>query len=186
VSTELLSYPESEVPPAWNARRLALHEQAWPGSDGSGHDPALAPLSLLLVQDGELVATLDLLSKELEHRGRTYRASGLSAVVTATEHRGRGLGGTLVRAARQRLQALERDLAIFSCDRPLAGFYERAGFARLPGAVLVGGTRARPLPSDGLGKVVLAAWFSPLARSHAAEFAGARVELYPGDIDRLW
>jgi hypothetical protein len=52
--------------------------------------------------------------------------------------------------------------------------------------VLVGGTREAPLSSDRLGKVTLAGFFSEEAQRHAGSFAGARVELYPGEIDRLW
>ncbi|HYM67745.1 MAG TPA: GNAT family N-acetyltransferase, partial [Patescibacteria group bacterium] len=78
------------------------------------------------------------------------------------------------------------EIGIFTCDRPLVAFYERGGWTTLPGTALIGGTRANPLPSDLLGKVAIGGFFSEHARRHAADFAGARVELYPGEIDRLW
>jgi hypothetical protein len=100
--------------------------------------------------------------------------------------RGRGYGGRIVRAAYETIAASGADLGIFTCDRPLGPFYESAGWTILPGAVLVGGTPDDPFPSDQWDKVTLAAFFSERARRGAGRFAGARIGLYPGTIDRLW
>ncbi|MFI5826082.1 GNAT family N-acetyltransferase [Streptomyces sp. NPDC051578] len=138
---------------------------------------------------GVVGACLTLLRKEIRLAGATYRAAGLSAVVTRPELRGRGLGGRLVTAARELLAAdPEVDVALFSCDRELTPFYEAAGFERLPGTVLLGGTRADPLPSDrpGFDKSVLAAFFTPDPAATRAVFTAARIPLYPGPVDRLW
>ena len=189
---EILTWPEDDVPAALRAQVHALHDQAWPrdpdvpARPGAGHDPALAPLSLLLVADGRVLAALDILSKQLEHAGERYAASGLSTVVTDEALRGRGYGGRLVRAAYETVAASGADLGIFTCDRPLGPFYESAGWSILPGAVLVGGTPEEPFPSDQWDKVTLAAFFSERARRNAEDFAGARIGLYPGTIDRLW
>lgn len=178
--------PERELPADRAAQRLRLVRQAWPDATEAGHDPALHPVSMLLVDDEIVLASLDILSKQLEHRGRTYRASGLSAVVTDQRSRHRGYGAALVKAARLSLQNLRRDLAVFTCDSYLSEFYVNAGFQVLPGAVLIGGTRPEPLRSDALDKVSLGAFFSPLALAHRADFVNADIELYPGPIDRLW
>jgi GNAT superfamily N-acetyltransferase len=192
----IVSAPEAEVPPELRAQVRRLQRQAWPGGPESAdagpadadpvHDPALRPLSLLLVEDGRVLAALDVLSKEIAHRGRRYAASGLSTVVTDEAVRGRGHGSRIVAAARDAIAASGADLGIFTCDPPLQGFYERAGWQALPGTVLVGGTPEAPFPSDLLDKVTLARFFSERARSHADTFAGCRIELYPGEIDRLW
>lgn len=182
-----------EVLPSGLARQVAeLEAQAWPGAS-AGHDPALEPRSMLLTDEaGAVAASLALLYKEIPLAGRTYRAAGLSAVVARRDLRGRGFGGRLVAAARAALAADPAvDLALFSCDRDLAPFYEAAGFEILPGSVLVGGTPAEPLATDepGFDKVVLAAFFTydegrtDLVR---AAFTGVRIPLYPGLIDRLW
>ncbi|MEU9302906.1 GNAT family N-acetyltransferase [Streptomyces sp. NPDC048269] len=169
----------------------ALETEAWPGSS-PGHDPALAPRVLLLVDgEGTVAASLALLFKEIEVAGRTYRAAGLSAVVTRAALRGCGLGGRLVAAARAELAADPAvDLALFSCDRPLTPFYEAAGFAQLPGTVLVGGTPEdqEPPATDGPGfdKAVLAAFFTATPERDRAAFTGVRVPLHPGNTDRLW
>ncbi|MEV7512633.1 GNAT family N-acetyltransferase [Streptomyces sp. NPDC091201] len=182
-------FAEADVPAGLAAQVAALEAEAWPGSV-PGHDPALAPRSLLLLgEDGTVAAALSLLHKEIRLGGRTHRAAGLSSVVTRSALRGRGLGGLLVAAARAELAADPAvDLALFSCDRPLAPFYTAAGFPPLPGTVLVGGTPEEPLATDapGFDKVVPAAFFSDTPDRDRRAFTGVRVPLHPGNVDRLW
>jgi predicted N-acetyltransferase YhbS len=192
--SEILAYPEAELPAGLKRQVRAIQQCEWPGVATDpvrapldlAHDPALRPLSLVLLVDGRVVAALDILSKELEHAGATFAASGLSTVITDPGQRRRGHGLALVRAARDRIASSGADLGIFTCDRPLAPFYEAAGFAVIPGAVLVGGTPDDPFPSDQWDKVVLASFFTGRARAAAPGFAGARIGLYPGTLDKLW
>jgi GNAT superfamily N-acetyltransferase len=184
-----LRFAQADVPLPLRTQVLAARDQAWPSDDDDKalHDPALDPAWLVLVDDtGTVAASLAVLSKTITHRRRRYTASGLSAVVTDAGRRGQGHGLQLVAAARRMIADDGRDLGIFTCDRPLAGFYERAGWTVLPGAVLIGGTPAARLPSDQFDKVTVAAFCTEHARAHAREFEHARVELYPGLIDRLW
>lgn len=189
----IVTAPEAKVPAGLRRQVAALQEQAWPSVGGAPaapgpvHDPALRPLSMLLLDAGDRVlASLDLLSKEIVHHGRTYAAAGLSAVVTDRAHRGLGHGRRLVEAAREAVRESGADVGIFTCDRELQGFYERAGWPLLPGAVLVGGTAEEPLPSDRFDKVTLAGFFSARARRHRRDFEHSRIALHPGLIDRLW
>ena len=64
------------------AEQLRLERQAWPDSADAGHDPELNPLTMLLLDGDTALAALDILSKDIEHHGQKYAASGLSAVVT--------------------------------------------------------------------------------------------------------
>lgn len=189
VALRVLGFAEVEVPGRLARQVADLEGEAWPGST-PGHDPALAPRTLLLVDgEGTVAAALSLLRKEIRFGGRTYRAAGLSSVVTRTAVRGQGLGGRLVAAARAELAADPAvDLALFSCDRHLAAFYEAAGFAPLPGTVLVGGTPEDPLATDapGCDKAVMAAFFTAAPARDREAFTGVRVPLHPGGIDRLW
>lgn len=187
------SFPQAELPAARRRQLARLRAQAWPVEDGpvedgpgTEHDPALAPVIMLLVSDDTLLASLAILSKDIEHLGARYSASGLSAVVTDRAHRGRGHGRLLVSAARQAIIASGSDLALFTCDPELAGFYLRAGWTLLAGTVLIGGTPADPLPSDRLAKLTFGSFFSARAVAAAGSLLGARIELYPGDRDRLW
>lgn len=166
---------------------LALDARVWPGdAELPRHDPALDPVSMSLVDDDRVVATLDILSKEIEHAGQRFAASGLSMVATDPEHRRQGLGLRLVGAARDEIARRGADLGIFTCDTPLRAFYERAGWEVLPGSVLVGGTPAEPVASDQFDKVVLASFLTERAQRARESFVGTRIALYPGLRDRLW
>lgn len=188
--TEIVVFPEASVPLDLRLQVVALQHQAWP-SEGAPdpapwHDPALRPQSVLLVEDGVVLAALDILSKTIEVGGESYAASGLSAVVTDQRHRSHGYGREIVEAGRRMIEAGGADLGIFTCDRYLRAFYERAGWRHLPGTSLVGGTPENPFPSDQFDKVTMAFFSSPRARAATDAFVGARIELYPGEIDKLW
>lgn len=189
-SGKIVSFPEAEVPPGLREQVHALQRQAWPDDEpsvpGPVHDPALDPVSLLLVVDGRVVSALDILTKEITHGGERLLARGLSSVVTDLQLRGQGHALRLVAAAREAIAASGADLGIFTCDRPLHAFYERAGWDVQPGTVLVGGTPEEPFPSDLFDKVTMAAFFTPRARRLADSFPGRRIALHPGSIDRLW
>lgn len=183
---QLLCYPEAEVPEPLRRQVLRLRAQAWSPDGADFHDPALRPLSMLLVLDGEVRSALDVLSTTVVHAGSRYEASGLSTVVTDQAHRGAGYGSRLVAAAKTLIGTSGADLGLFTCDRPLQAFYESAGWTALTDAVLVGGTREHPFPSDQFDKVTMAAFFSETAVRNAAQFEHCRIELYPGEIDKLW
>ncbi|MGW1375073.1 GNAT family N-acetyltransferase [Streptomyces sp. NPDC002446] len=196
---QLLTFPEAATPPPLRTQVQELHEEAWPtveprsgpsarSDTPTGHDPALHPVSMLLVDDGTVLAALDVLTKPIVHAARGYRAGGLSTVVTRRSARGRGHGRHLVTAAHEAMASSDLDLGLFTCDRPLQAFYESAGWHHLPGAVLVGGTPQAPFPSDhpGFDKVTMADFFSPAARQSRDAFPHSRIELHPGDIDKLW
>jgi aminoglycoside 2'-N-acetyltransferase I len=184
------SYPEAEVPIELRVQQVALQDRTWPSDKPTApspwHDPGLRPVSMLCVHDDRVVAALDILSKDITHVGTTYSASGLSAVVTDPAYRGRGYGHRIVQAARDVIAASRADLGIFTCDTPLRTFYERAGWRCLEDTVLVGGTADAPYPSDLFDKVTMAEFFSEKARANAEAFIGSRIELYPGQIDKLW
>lgn len=143
---------------------------------------------MLLVEGGTVLAALDILFKEIVHAGRRFSAGGLSTVVTSKEERGRGHGRRLVTAAWESMITQSLDLGLFTCDRPLQAFYESVGWRVLPGAVLIGGTPRAPFPSDqpGFDKVTMSDFFSPAGRQAQASFYHSRIELYPGEIDKLW
>jgi Predicted acyltransferase len=183
----VVSFAQDAVPALLRTQVMALEDQEWPTESRDGHDPALHPIWMMLVDPHDTVlASLAVLSKSIIHDGERYLANGLSAVVTDRAHRGRGHGQRLVHAARDLIAAGGADLGIFTCDPPLADFYQRCGWRILPGTVLVGGTPDAPFPSDRFGKVTLATLFTEHARTHAATFEHARIELYPGEIDKLW
>jgi aminoglycoside 2'-N-acetyltransferase I len=192
-SVHIVTFPQRQTPTQLRHQIVDLERQAWPPAGSADdcsweHDPALAPLSVVLLVDDRLVSSLSILSKQLDHAGQTFHAAGLSTVVTESALHGRGYGRALVTAAKRIMAERGVDVALFTCDRPLQRFYERAGWHVLPGTVLVGGTRDEPLASDepGFDKVTMGDFLSAHGRDHAAHFENARIELYPGAIDRLW
>jgi GNAT superfamily N-acetyltransferase len=187
----IVSYPEHAVPPHLRLQVVRLQNLAWPSNGppdpAPWHDPSLRPLSVMLLTDeGQVVSALDILSKEIVHQGQAYAASGISAMVTDPTVRGHGFGCQLAEAALEIMAANGDDLGIFTCDRELLRVYESAGWSRLPGSILVGGSPEHPFPSDQFDKVTVASFFSARALLAAPQFIGARIELYPGPIDRLW
>lgn len=192
---EVLAFVEAAVPEALRFQVRRLQDAAF-GDPGRGdgpavepgpvHDPALHPVSMLLVEDSVVLAALDVLGTRMRHAGRVWSVTGLSTVVTEPARRRQGLGRELVTAARSAMRLSGADLALFTADEDLVGFYLGCGFEVLDGAVVVGGTVEDPLRSDGLGKVTLASLFSDQARACAEDFTGTDLLLYPGAIDRLW
>jgi len=186
----IVTYPERDVPRDLRLQMVALQDQAWPSAGPTGtvpwHDQTLDPVSVLLVEDGVVLSALDILSKPLTHGSETFAASGISALVTDERHRGAGHGTAISRAALALMREMGADLGIFTCDAPLRGLYEGAGWEHLPGKVLVGGTPEEPFPSDHLDKVTMASFFTAKAKAARLRFEGARIELYPGLIDKLW
>jgi len=183
---EIMTFPELGTPCELRVQVLELQQAAWPQEGGpTAHDQELSPVSMLLVVEGQVLAALDVLSKEIVHAGVGYKVSGLSTVITRADARRHGYGRRLVMAAREAIADSGAALGIFTCDRPLQGCYESAGWQHLAGTTLIGGTLEEPFPSDrpGFDKVTMAAFFSP---SDQGAFLDTRVQLYPGKIDRLW
>lgn len=181
--------PEVALPADLRAEVFALQQLAWPDASvepGPVHDPALDPVTMALVVDGAVVAALDVLSAALRHRGVTYRASGLSAVVTDPRVRGQGFASRLVAAARHAIRGGDADLTLFTSRPELRGLYVGAGFEVLDGTVLVGGVPGDALASDTIGAITYGDFVSPLARAHRDDFPGRDIWLFPGTIDRLW
>lgn len=192
IDVRVIVAPIADLPESLATQTREIQEQAWPTAPGeaaSGPDPALAPVAMMLLDDHDVVvASLVILRKQISHAGYDWHAGGLSAVATRADHRGHGHGHELVVAARAEMAAMGLDLGIFTCDRPLLEFYERAGWEELPGAVLIGGTPQEPFPSDqpGFDKVTMGAFFTPIAQAHRESFRHSRIELHSGNIDKLW
>jgi aminoglycoside 2'-N-acetyltransferase I len=189
----VIGVAEGHTPEVLRQQVLLAQEEAWPSADGTVpagpvHDPALRPYSMLLVDDEVVLSALDVLFKRIVHAGQEWDAAGLSTVVTPIAHRGRGYGQRLVSYVHDDLTGMGVEVALFTCDRPLAPFYASCGFGVLPGTVLEGGTAAQPFRSDqsGFDKVTLGAFFTPRAQAARDAFVETTVLLHSGEIDKLW
>jgi aminoglycoside 2'-N-acetyltransferase I len=188
---EVIVCPEEKLPDDLRRQTLAAMRAEWPAAFSGAkadraqlNDPDLHATICALVEDGQLASHASVPWKLIAHRGEPYKAYGLSGVLTVPAYRGRGYGERVVRAATAFMERDGADIGLFTCDPPLRAFYERCGWNLLEGASLVGGTRARPFPSDTLGKLTFARFFSAHAQARRDDFAGAAIwlELREGDL----
>ena len=91
------TFPEAETPGVLRNQVREMQEQAWPSTEhgspvdlGPVHDPALRPMSMLLIEEDTVLCALDVLFKQIVHAGQELSSAGLSTVVTPRAHRGRG------------------------------------------------------------------------------------------------
>lgn len=188
---EVIVCLEEELPDDLRRQTVEALCEEWPGAFSGGkadrtqlNDPALHAMIFSLVVDGQLASHLSVQRKTIEHRGESYKAHGLSGVLTVPAFRGKGYGEQIVRAATAFMKQDGADIGLFTCDPPLRTFYERCGWTLLEGASLVGGTRTKPFPSDTLGKITFARFFSARVQAHRNDFVGAALwlELHEGDL----
>jgi len=188
---EIIACPEEDLPGDLLRQTLATLRNEWPGAftcvkadRAELNDPALHAMIFSLLVDSHLASHLSVQRKTIEHGGETYKAYGLSGVLTVPAFRGNGYGERVVRAATAFMKQEGADIGLFTCDLPLQAFYERCGWTLLEGAWLVGGTRARPFPSDALGKITFGRFFSARAQASRNDFMGAAIwlELREGDL----
>jgi len=187
----VVTYPQDDLPLDLKRQALEILAAAFPGGRSVEerlsrrlHDPRTSPVCMLLVEGDRVLAYLAVPSTTIDHAGRTYRASGLSAVSTHPAHLRQGHAARLITAARAWIEASDADLGVFTCDPPLVPLYEACGWTHMPSTVVVGGTREQPFRADGLGKATLMCFFSPSARERRADFEGADVylDLREGDL----
>jgi GNAT superfamily N-acetyltransferase len=188
---EIIICPEVKLPDDMLRQTLVALRSEWPGAFTGAkadriqlNDPALHAMIFSLVVNGQLASHLSVPRKTIAHRGELYKAYGLNGVLTAPAFRGKGYGERIVRTATLFMEQDGADIGLFTCDPPLRRFYERCGWTQLEGASLVGGTRAKPLPSDTLGKITFACFFSARAQARRNDFVGAAIwlELREGDL----
>jgi len=143
------------------------------------------PLVELRTQKAAAVLSyLAIPSKRIEHAGITYKASGLSAVVTHPAHRRRGHGRLIVTVARELIASSDADIGVFTCDVPLTSFYVECGWTAMESTHVIGGTRKKPFPAEPLNKRTLMGFFSEKAKQRAPDFANSLLylELREGDL----
>jgi aminoglycoside 2'-N-acetyltransferase I len=188
---EIIVCPEAKLPDDLRTQTLKALRDEWLGAFTGAkagrtqlNDPALHAMIFSLVVDSQLASHVSVPQKTIVHRGEPCRAYGLSGVLTVPAFRGRGYGEQVVRAATAFMEQDGADIGLFTCDPPLRTFYERCGWAVLERASLVGGTRAKPFPSNALGKTTFARFFSACAQARRNDFVDTTIwlDLPEGDL----
>lgn len=142
------------------------------------HDPMFDAMSFYLVDGRQVVSYAAVVHRQIAHAGTQLRLAGLSCVATDPDYQRRGLGARTVAAATRCIEDSDVDIGIFTCDPPLARFYERAGgWPVAPSIVLIGSRHPSALSSVVLGKTVLMRLFSERARAMAADLRAATIDL---------
>ena len=100
--------------------------------------------------DGILISHTEVKSAMLSHAGRTYRAFGLSGVMTYPAFRRQGFGRRVVRLGTDRMAEQGADIGLFNCAPDLRGFYEAEGWEAMDSTRTLYGDPAQPRVSDEL------------------------------------
>jgi predicted acetyltransferase len=187
-----VAFPSETLPHAFKEQVIDILAREWPSVLSREeqlqqplHDPESHPVALVLEENGQVLSYLVIPSRVIHHAGNSYKASGLSAVITHPAYRHRGYGRHIVMAAREVIAATDADIGVFTCDPPLVSFYACCGWTLMEHTVVIGGTRAKPFPADVLGKRTLMGFFSEQARTRRADFEDAAIYLDLRDGD-LW
>lgn len=110
------------------------------------------PFTVGLRENGRIVCSCKNYDRELRAQNRTLRATGIGAVFTPEDQRGRGFASVMFGAMLDAECAAGRDLAFLYSDIHPA-FYERLGFATLPSRLIT--LRAASLEGSHSGAVPL-------------------------------
>jgi predicted acetyltransferase len=139
----------------------------------------------VLLEENRIISHVAVPSKDIEHEGQTYRAFGLSEVMTAPSHRRQGFGLQLVKEATSYIESNNPDIGIFTCQPALVSFYTQGGWEHIDNTNVIGGTRQKPFRSDALGLSTMMRFFSEKAQQNRSAFEGADVYLELGE-NMLW
>lgn len=189
---QMIQFLQTECSAPLREQILALMRREWPqafeGIEGEPpwpDNPATRPTSFVLLEENTVVCHVAVPWKYIQHAGETYKASGLSEVMTHPAYRQRGLGLQLVKAVTSFIMHNGSDIGLFTCQPALIPFYTRGGWEYSPNTNLIGGTREKPFRSDSLGLATMMRFFSARAQQRRALFERADIYLELGE-KMLW
>lgn len=125
-------------------------------------------MHFVLAEEGVLISYVDVLWKNLEYAGESYKTHGLSGVLTYPAFRRQGYSARLVTAATGYIVQTDADIGLFTCDPGLRDFYAAGGWIPMEGAVLFGGPRNSSYRSEEL---TMMGFFSAKGSAGRASFA---------------
>lgn len=188
---KLLQYQQEECPSELKEQILDLMKCEWPQAfEGKEKihwpdNPETHPVSLIFVDNDIVISHVAVPCKRIRHKGQTYKASGLSEVVTDPYYRGQGFGLKLVKEATAFMEKGNSDIGLFTCEPSLVRFYRQGGWKYEKGTNLIGGTLAKPFRSDDLELSAMTRFFSDKAQKNRSAFEKADVYLELGE-KMLW
>lgn len=186
-----LQYQQENCPIEIRTQIVDLLRTEWPSSytknqpDWPTEPAELNPISVLLMDDGQVISHAVVLRKSIEHCEEYYLAYGLGSVVTKGSYRNKGYGHRIVRGATQYIREQNADIGVFTCDPHLQKLYTSAGWEVAMNSPLVGGTTVKPFRSDKLGKITLIQLFSDRAKASRSKIISAPMNIELGE-GKLW
>lgn len=189
---KLLKFPQEECPSYLKEQIIFLMKNEWPQAF-EDKDVAIQwpnciethPISLVLVENNIVISHVAVPSKYIKHNGQTYKAFGLSEVMTNPYYRNQGFGLKLIKEAGLLIEKSEPDISIFTCKPSLVSFYTQGEWEYSKSTHLIGGTRNKPFRSDSLGLSTMIRFFSDKAQTNRLEFEETNVYLELGE-GKLW
>ncbi|KEK24484.1 GNAT family N-acetyltransferase [Bacillus gaemokensis] len=188
---KLLHFPQEDCPLYLKEQIISLMQQEWPEVFVSEKDvhwpdsPETYPISLVLVENHIVISHVSIPHTYIKHRDQTYKAYGLSEVMTNPTYRHQGYGLKLIKEAALFIEKQKPDISIFTCKPNLVSFYRQGGWIEQPYTYLVGGTRLKPFRSDALGLSTMMRLFSDKALKHQHTFEETDIHLELGE-NKLW
>lgn len=172
--SELLCYAQSDLPVEYACQVLSFLRVHWPGGF-TGENRLRSwitraedhPVSYLLVEAGLVISHAQVVWKSLDHAGETYKAYGITGVLTFPSFRDQGYGLRVVQAATDAIARSDADVGMFFCDPGLADFYARCGWLPMPDTITWLGPRDGLVASDEL---LMMQFFSEKGRRGRAAF----------------
>jgi GNAT superfamily N-acetyltransferase len=174
-------YRSRDLPPLVKAQLLAFMRIEWSGGytgeqqfrdevwpEGEGNNT----VHFVLEERGFVISQAGVVWKAVTHDGVTYKAGGLTGVLTFPDFARRGFGTRVVEAATEYIAEVGADIGLTSCEPHLRSFYARAGWTPLTDTALLFGDPGSPVVVDEL---VLMLFVSEKGKKGRQSFEGRQV-----------
>ncbi|MBI4130197.1 GNAT family N-acetyltransferase [Candidatus Roizmanbacteria bacterium] len=135
------SYSLPAIPAHLKWQILSFQRLVWP--EGFRGRDEFHPVTFVLTDNDVLLSHLQVVWKNLEHRGILYKTYGFSGVFTYPSHRRKGFASELIKAGSKRIEK-QGDADIIFFTTTIEGLYEKAGFEKLEKAKVLTGDQQKP------------------------------------------
>ena len=122
----------------------------------------------MLVENDLLISQVEVVWKDLEHAGQSYKTYGMTGVLTYPSFREQGYGRQVVDEATKYIESTDADIGMFHCSPTVQGFYAKCGWPPLENAITLKGDPEQPTVSE---EVTLMRFYSEKGRRGKPAFA---------------
>ncbi len=156
--TDLLLFFDNDFPPEYRCQVLTFLRIQWPkGFVGENRlrnwitRPEYHPVHVILEEAGLVISHAEVVWKNLEHAGESYKTYGLTGELTFPSFRGQGYGLQVIQAATDYIRSRpDADIGMFHCSPNLRSFYMKTGWIPMEGTITYIGSRENPIEANEL------------------------------------